>query len=366
MIIYLLSVVWILFCEISIKSRDIVLTDYGKERYVRRMHAFVAVFFLVFFIGLRSAGYDTAAYIINYNALPTGLLNIINSFSKSEGLFRAFGIFVKTYISGNYTPYLFLIALISGFAVANTYRKYTPYFTSAMVLFILSGAYIWMINGIRQFLAAALAFSAADLLIKKKTIKFIILVLVLSSIHTSAILLIPIYFCVTGKSFSKKTWIMLGIAVFAVIFTGQFLNLLDSALKNTSYSGIMESEMWQSDDGSNILRTIILAVPVVLSFLDKKNIVNSAPPIICLCVNMSMLAVCFSMIANVTSGIFIGRITIYFSLYNYILLPWLINNSNRFKNTVVLKFLMYICYCAYFFLDGSTYYASDLLNLYIY
>ena len=315
---------------------------------------------------MRSAGADPAAYIHSYNHLPVGWQYIKEALGHNEGLFEAFGILIKTCISEKYYPYLFLIAIISGWAFTNTIRKNSSYFTSSMMLFMLSGTWVWMINGIRQFLAATLAFAASRLIVERKTLLYIIIILLLSGIHTSVLVLIPIYFLVVGKPFTKKMTLMLGIAVFAVLFTEQFTVILSKTIENTEYTAFTESQTWIHDDGSNVLRTLVFSVPVVLALIDRKNIRENAPPIICVSVNMSIICVCFSIIANVTSGILVGRIPIYFSLYNYILLPWLVNNSAVFGSgsKKLIKFFMYAFYLIFCILNTNIYYHSDLLHLY--
>ena len=69
------------------------------------------------------------------------------------------------------------------------------------------------------------------------------------------------------------------------------------------------------------------------------------------------------------SGVMLGRLPIYFSLYNLILLPWLIkfvfeNNEKRLMN-----FMMIIGYCAFFYYQmvviwNGMEYVSNILNLY--
>ena len=69
------------------------------------------------------------------------------------------------------------------------------------------------------------------------------------------------------------------------------------------------------------------------------------------------------------SGVMLGRLPIYFSLYNLILLPWLIkfvfeNNEKRLMN-----FMMIIGYCSFFYYQmvvtwNGVGYVSKFLNLY--
>ena len=53
---------------------------------------------------------------------------------------------------------------------------------------------------------------------------------------------------------------------------------------------------------------------------------------------MSIISTGLYVVSMFTSGIFIGRLPIYFSLYNYILLPWEIENlfTERSKKLVYI------------------------------
>lgn len=368
MIIYTCSLLWVLLiCSIG-RYEKVALGDGSVERHATKATALCAMAYFVFFIGLRSAGADTHAYIHSYDQYEPGIRNIMDAFSYEEGLFEAFGIAVKTFISDSYYPYLFLIALISGVALVNTLRKYTPYFKTAMILFVLEGTWSWMINGIRQFLAVTLAFSALGLILRRKWLLYCTIVFVLTRIHSSAIILIPVYFLVQGRAFAPKTLLMIALAIFAIVFTGSFTDVMDDALSLTAYSDMTTNTYFLENDGSNPIRTLIFAVPVVLALMDKENIQKNAPPVIHLCVNMSIICVCVSAIANVTSGIYVGRLPIYFSVYNLILLPWLVHNTHVMDANTMTG-LMYAFYGAYYiyanYIQGRGYYQSDLLGLFI-
>lgn len=368
MIIYTAGILWILLVDMFCRKNTILLENGHEETRVTKVQAFLSMAYLVFFIGLRSAGADTHAYIYGFNMYPTGLGSIWRALFDDEGLFEAFGVAMKTFISKSYYPYLFVIAYVSGMTVSNTLRKYTPYYLSAMMLFMLQGTWTWMINGIRQFVAVSLSFASIGLLLKRKTVGYIVVMLVLSRIHTSALFMIPIYFFVDGEAFSSKSWIMVAIAIAAVLFTSQFTGALDVALQGTAYSDIIGGDYFSTTGGSNPIRTLIFAVPVVLAYLDKENIKKYAPPIIHVSVNMSIICVCISLIANVTSGIYVGRVPIYFSMYNLLLLPWLAHNTTLMfpKTFNALMFGFYSLYYIYDnYIGGGMYYKSDLLGMFV-
>ena len=93
-------------------------------------------------------------------------------------------------------------------------------------------------------------------------------------------------------------------------------------MEDTVYSS--EIEIFINDDGTNILRVLFYSIPAFMSLLFKRYVDAADDPLINVCVNLSVVAAGFYVFSFYTSGILIGRIPIYFSLANYILIPWLI------------------------------------------
>ena len=59
-------------------------------------------------------------------------------------------------------------------------------------------------NGMRQCLAAAILFIFNDLIVKGKFKLYLGVVLIVSTIHASALIMIPVYFIVRQDAWSKK------------------------------------------------------------------------------------------------------------------------------------------------------------------
>ena len=55
------------------------------------------------------------------------------------------------------------------------------------------------------------------------------------------------------------------------------------------------------------------------------------------------------MISMFTSGIFIGRLPIYFSLYGYILLPWEIEHMFEEKSQRLIYLFMIVAYLMFYY-----------------
>ena len=106
-----------------------------------------------------------------------------------------------------------------------------------------------------------------------------------------------------------------------------------------------------------------------MAFIYRNKIKDKLTPIIKLSINMSLIASGLYVISKVaSSGILLGRLPIYFSMYNLILLPWLLNNIFEKKEKNLLYYTMVLCYIAFFYYQmvitwGGMGYSSQLLNL---
>lgn len=66
---------------------------------------------------------------------------------------------------------------------------------------------------------------------------------------------------------------------------------------------------------------------------------------------MSLISMGIYVVSIFTSGIFIGRIPIYFSLFSYILLPWELRKIfSKEKFTIVLA-IMVVLYMIFYFIQ---------------
>ena len=376
MTVYWFMMAWVIFFGILAQgsARRVCVGEYlGEDIYELRVHLFMAVVtfaVIIFFAGARSYVADTAAYIRMFNDYPLfqNAHDIIFDSSAREPGFRLFSILVKTYISDNYTVWLSIIAVISGICVMFPLYKYSCNFGVSAFLFMASCQFTWMFNGMRQFLVAAIIFSCTGLILKNKTLLYIIIVCILSTIHKSAFILIPMYFVAQGEPWNKRTLLFIGCIVLAMLFTSKFTNLLTDVVEQTDYATSVE-EFRNTDDGTSIIRILVESIPIILAFIYRNRIKGKLTPIVKLSINMSLIASGLYVISKIaSSGILLGRLPIYFSMYNLILLPWLLRNIFDKKEKDLVYYIMIICYFFFFYYQmeiawGGLEYASKILNV---
>ena len=153
-----------------------------------------------------------------------------------------------------------------------------------------------------------------------------------------------------------------------MLFTSKFTNLLTDVVEQTDYASSV-NEFKATDDGTSPIRILVESIPIILTFLYRNKIKDKLTPIIKLSINMSLIASGLYIISKIaSSGILLGRLPIYFSMYNLILLPWLLRNIFEQREKDLIYYIMVLCYIAFFYYqmvitwEGMGY-SSQLLNL---
>lgn len=298
---------------------------------------------------------DTSAYIgffRNTTASLSAIPEVLAREGKDKG-FSIFNILIKMIIGDHYQVYFGIIAAICLFCVAYVYRRYSCNFVMSMFLFLASSDYLqWTHNGMRQFVAVCIVFAATKLLLKKKYWLYIPIVLVASTIHATALLMIPVCFIVQGKAWNVRSVLFTIATLVAINFSGALSDLIVDFMSDSQYSN--EVGQFLETEGTNILRVVVFAIPPILALVFKKYVDAARHPVLDLSVNMSIISMGAYIISAVTSGIFIGRIPIYFSLYNYILLPWLVENAFDKRSQKLVYGVIVVCYMVFYCYQTST------------
>ena len=277
-----------------------------------------------------------------------GMASYMATVKKDKGFYFVSAV-IKCIVGNHVNIYFIVLAAIQAGVLIYVYRKYSSRYLVSFFLFIASTDYIsWLFNGIRQFLAVTITFIGIKFILDKKYAKAIILILIASLMHQSALLVIPFIFIAQGKAWNKKTLLFMVAVIVIVAGIGQFTNVLDSMLAETQYKNVVSD--WQSwnDNGTNALRVLVYAVPSVLYLIGLRFIRNEDDKVINLCTNMSIVSVGFYIVSMFTSGIFIGRLPIYFSLYSYILLPWEIDHMFTKRSARLIYVVMVVGYLGFY------------------
>ena len=294
----------------KLKRKETVLGQ-ETERYslLFAVITFLPVIWYVCFSEVRA---DGVGYVNSFLTLNSSITDVIQKWGeiKAPG-FRLINVLIKNIFGNNQLAFRVIIALIQSIPVVLICRKYSEDYIMSVFMFITMGTYtFWMMNGIRQFVAVCIIFAATPLLIKGKIVPTILIILLAMTIHVTAVMMIPIVLVVRFEPWKKKIIICFIVFVIALFIFVNVTDLLDEEIKNT-------------DNGANPLRIVFSAIPCVIAFIGRKKIAAENNMMVNICINMSMFATLTYFVATFTNGIGTGRLPIYTSVFNFILIPYL-------------------------------------------
>ncbi len=316
---------------------------------------FGALTSLVLTSGLRSNIGDTYVYknIYNNNDFTWDYI-----FSQKDYGFGMLQMILKNYISDDPQIMLFTTALFTNLLIVIVFYHYSRMLEISLYVYITGGLFLVSMNGIRQVLAAAVSFLAIRYVINGNFIKYSLVILLASTFHQSALILVPIYFLVRFKAWSKMTVTVIIVAVMAVLGFDQFSNLLFTALEDTQYSDYEHFD----EGGSNIIRSIVAGIPIFVAYIGREKLKHIFPNSDYI-INMAILGFVF-MIISTQSWIF-ARVSIYFELYLLILISWIVPLFSK-KEGKIIYYGILICYFLYYYYESvlnlNIMYRSDYLT----
>lgn len=305
---------------------------------------------LILWAGFRTGGDDTYNYIAAFDRTVASLGEIpglLLSGARDPG-YTALVILAKSLGIHRHRQFFLLMAAIQVLCMAAVLRRYSVSYWTSIFLFIASTDYLsWMENGMRQFLAVCITFAAFPLLVRRKYLRYGLTVLAASSIHASALLMLPLGWLMDGPPLGRKTMAALAAAVGATMLAEQMMPLLEAALELTPYAGLTRTAIWLADDGTNLLRVAVYSVPGLLALVGRRYL-TGADRATGLCINASVLTMGLYLFSGATSGVYVGRLPIYTTLMGYIALPWLVKRLFTPPSARLVRGTMIGCYLVFY------------------
>lgn len=306
-------------------------------------------FIMICISGLRHGYIDTRAYRHGFENL-----NISEVFSKdfifySDSKDKGFYLLSATIkiFTDNSQVFLFIFALFTvGFLFWGIVKR-VPEIDFGIFLFIASGAFIDTMNGLRQaFVSAVLFYFLPRFLEKRETAKYILLVLLMSTMHASALVFILIYFIASKDAWSKYTAVIIAIASFMYIFynygIGEFIA---EFLDDTSYGKDYGEMLLTGNTSVNIIRVFIATVPLVLTFFTGKYKEKGNRKYN---IYFNMTLINFMMWLFSSKVLYFYRMALYFAPYSIVFLCNEIDSIPDKQEKRIVKTAAFIFYLIYF------------------
>lgn len=307
---------------------------------------------MILLCGLRTEYNDTGTYEILFNkavSVQEFLLDKENYNLLSNPAYNFFQSFFKQYISNNFQLYLLVIAggTISSFVLF--IRKFSSNMGMSMIIFFAIGLYLFNFAALKQSIAMAILVTAIPQLLKKKYVKFSVLLVVAILFHSYAIMyiILPLF---VYKPWSKQTYLTIIVMLF-ILFT--FENTITNLLEYAEVLGkdISEEEVFNTAS-INLLRLAVYAIPPLMAFVFQKYLKPYYNPTINVLINMSIFSFLILVLGTVSAGNLFARCAIYFEIGTICIFPWIVEKIFEKKSKQIILTMASICYIAFFLYDN--------------
>lgn len=341
---YLLFIAVSLALAWIIKKTYVGAPDAIATRRKDRLCYFLIFALLAIFVGLRTYYNDTAAYISSYERVKT-FPGFWDSFNPELGANPGFTITLAWLKSHGVSAQSFLLffATISVGSSIYFLKKYSSNFMLSLFLFFATNAYTLSAAAIKQSAAIALSLVAVGFALKKKWLPFFALILLAATFHPYVLLfaLVPI---LTFKPWTKLTYIMLAAFIFAGFTLESFLGTI---VDITAMIGDSYSEEALIGEGINIFRVLVANVPLVLTFIYRKQLFQDSTKTDHLMVNLAMLNGAIMFVGMFGTAIYFSRLASFFTIAQCIALPWILSKLPRDRKDFFTA-AMIVGYCGFF------------------
>ncbi len=333
------------------------------QRIIVYLLMYLPLFILCAFRDI-SVGNDTSVYYYGFQ-----------NFSNFNNLNEAFATsrYEPAYIIINYLfnkcnlSYYVLQIVLSGFIYFSIFvflLKYSSDFLFSVYVFYVLRYSIGTMNVVRMWMAIAILLFAIQYVIDRKLIKFLIIILLASLFHSSALVFLIIYPLYSIKINKKIILVMMGGAVFIFLASKLFFSVLTSLIGR--YSGYLSTDF---NVESNIAVYLTLLIDLFLfaliyfalnlktEYYCDDNSWGNIFSLICeedknnvglkrILVLSALLAVCFDIIG--LGNTVMNRISSYFSVFFVLSIPIAIQKIQFEASKGFVKFAVMIGLSAQF------------------
>ena len=300
--------------------------------------------------GLRwDVGVDHISYVEDYIDMCKG-----QYFGRERGIEPAYLLISQAFaqLGVHYIFYMALLAFLEIYFIVKAFKDEKTIMPYILILIVLGGYYFSWMNGIRQNIAACAFVWFSQYINKKNFWKYLICVILAYTMHTSALLLIPVYLLAYDKHIWNRTW--LNISVFILCFivgqTPTFVSNINSFASLLSFMGydyytellgsLTDSTSFRSFSfGPRMLVSLLTYCICILLYGKVSDYYNS--PKVDLCFKLFFIGVCWYYLFINTLGIFL-RPNYYFIIFALPITAYTLQYLYRTKRSLMYTILLFL------------------------
>ncbi|CEN76502.1 polysaccharide polymerase [[Clostridium] sordellii] len=331
MILYVINIILIIVWAVLLLSNN---------KY-RGLFCTIVAFQWIIISGFRhvSVGVDTYSYKVNFfdkikymswEDIISNFYNIV--FLGGEGKDPGYEVLQKIFhvFSDNYQLFLIFIAMVFTIPMARFIYKYSKEPCLSFIIYSCLFYSFFAITGHRQTIVTGVAvFLGYELIKERKFLKFLAIILIMSTIHKSVICLIPFYLLATKKI--TKIYSIFMISLFILIFV--LKNKIMYVLANlTGYEDY--ADQFTGAGAWNF--TVIFIVVILVALWKYPKIMKNDNVDITIWYNATFMAlICIPLTFVDPSAM---RIVQYFSVFIMLLIPEVVASFN-IKERVLIYYM---------------------------
>ena len=225
--------------------------------------------------------------------------------------------------------FLFVFVCLNFILLSKTIISNSPYVIISIFIYVCVYYFLGIMGQLRQALAISLIVFSWPYIKSKKIIFFVLLA---SLFHYSAIICL-LYYCVPNRLFKKHVYLC--VLLFICFTFEYFQSLLLTALENFSYGKVLLYV--NIEDGG--ISTVFILYKLFVFFLFLYRIdrcVTNLPKY--KIANIYFLSIILYLILSFSSSIG-GRIILYFTMFEILIIPFIINSYSRMIKRLLISIL---------------------------
>ncbi|KIO70372.1 EpsG family protein [Caldibacillus thermoamylovorans] len=285
-----------------------------------------------------SVGADTENYLYGYNLIKDYFYPDFFNVVRWENGYVILNKLVS-FMSNNEQIIIIATSFIILIGIFYFIYKNSLNFTFSIYLFLSLYFYLISFNLIRQFIAISILLMGFHLIEKRKFFKYLIVVVIASTFHQPAILMIGLYFLYNLKLNAKNLTLIIGSAILLLVSFNYIMELIFIVFPGYEYY-IGTSYL----EGSGLLTTLIsgsilfFGVFIKLTYKSDKKF-----DFLLIIMIVSFLVSALSMYITL-----FNRLGYYFSIFNIIFIPYAIYLVKDQNVKIIYSSVIYIITFLYF------------------
>jgi hypothetical protein len=338
-----LSTLFILFLYVVIR---------GDKREQLVCVLAMIILFLVSALRHESVGSDIYGYVISYKRYSqfsfTEFINYINIYDVQDR-----GYYFSTWLFSRFfkNPQLWLaaVALFFSVSVGKLINNLSRITVLSVVMIISLGFFSFSMTGLRQIIALCILLFTYNYIKERRAGKFILTVLLASLFHKTALIFLIIY---------PVAYINLGkyhiiAAVLAFLIFYAFKDWLLIFMSENLQDGRFDNYLTGEANKLTLSGFIIQFSIFIFSLYYYKPYTKENKNALIL-YNMSFIGLVFQLFSSFIAEFF--RVSMYFSIFNCILVPNALCSENDLKSHKVTQLVIIVVLLLYMFQGGKDYY----------